>query len=81
MLSSAAREIFPANKYENANSGWHFHFLLAEKVSCSAVFSKKEFAIVSNLRFISRTNFMLSGVKYEKSFITSGPGKYLAFIL
>ena len=38
------------------------------------MFSKKEFAIVSNLRFISRTNFMLSYVEHEKSFITLGPG-------
>ena len=32
---------------------------LSMKFSCSAIFSKKEFAIVSNLRFISRINFML----------------------
>ena len=25
MLNSAEHEIFPANKYENANSNWHFH--------------------------------------------------------
>ena len=37
------------------------------------MFSKKEFGIVSNLRFISMKNFMLSGVEYEKSFITLGP--------
>ena len=49
MLNSAEHEIFSANKYEN----------LAEKFSCSAMFSKKKFAIVSNLRFISRKNFML----------------------
>ena len=34
--------------------------LLAETFSCSAMFSKKEFATDSNLRFISRINFMLS---------------------
>ena len=28
---------------------------------------------VSNLRFISRENFMLSWAEHEKSFITSGP--------
>ena len=33
-------ENLSANKYENA-----FLYLLAEKFSCSAVFSKKEFAI------------------------------------
>ena len=38
------------------------------------MFSKKQFASVSNLRFISRTNFMLSCVEHEKGFITSGSG-------
>ena len=55
MLNSAKHEIFSANKYENA-----FSCLVIEKFSCSALISKKEFAIVNNLRFISRTNFMLS---------------------
>ena len=50
-----------------------YPYLLAEKFSCSAMFSKKEFGIVSNLRFISMTNFMLSWVEHEKSFITSWP--------
>ena len=49
-----------------------FSYLLAEKFSCSAMFSKK-FAVVSNLKFVSRTNFMLSRVSHEKSFVTSGP--------
>ena len=25
MLNSAEHEIFPANKYENANNSWHLH--------------------------------------------------------
>ena len=33
---------------------------ISREISCSAKFIKKEFAIVSNLRIISRTNFMLS---------------------
>ena len=37
------------------------------------MFSKKEFAIYNNLRFISMTNFMFSCVAHEKSFITSKP--------
>ena len=37
------------------------------------MFSKKEFGIVSNLRFISMKIFMLSRVEHGKSFITSGP--------
>ena len=45
MLNSAEHENFSAYKYENAN-------LSAEKFSCSAIFSKKEFRIVSNLRLL-----------------------------
>ena len=60
MLNSAEHEISSANKYENANNSWHFSYLLAEKFSCSTMYKKKEFAIVSNLRFINMTNFMLS---------------------
>ena len=60
MLISAEHEIFAANRYKNSNNSWHFHnYLLAQKFSCSAMFSKKESAIVSYLRFISGTNFML----------------------
>ena len=40
--------------------GVFFSILLAEKFSCSSMFSKEEFAIVSNLRYIIRTNFILS---------------------
>ena len=54
MLNSAEHEIFSGNKL------LVFSYLLVEKFSCSAMFSKREFAIFSNLRFISRTNFMLS---------------------
>ena len=60
---------FSADKYVMA-----FSYLLAEKVSCLAMFSKKAFAIVSNLRFISRKHFMLSWAEHEKSFIISGSG-------
>ena len=52
-------------------------YLLAEKFSCSDMFTKKDSATVSNLRFISRTNFMLSWVEQEKkSFTISAPGSY-----
>ena len=49
MLNSAEHEKFSANKYES----WHFY-------QSSAIFSKKEFRTVSNLRFIQRANLMLS---------------------
>ena len=39
---------------------------ISRKCSCSAIFSKKEFAIVSNLRFMSKINFMLSWGEHEK---------------
>ena len=40
-------------------NSWHFLYCLAEKKSCPTMFSKNEFATVSNLKFISKTNFML----------------------
>ena len=40
------------------------------------MFSKIEFGIVSNLRFISMKIFVLSWVEHVKSFLTSGPGYY-----
>ena len=61
MLNSAEHEILSANKYKKCQQ-----YLLAEKCSCSSIFRKKEFAFVSNLRFISRTNFMLSWTEHEK---------------
>ena len=36
--------------------------------------SMKELVIVSNLRLISRADFILSWIVHEKRFITSGPG-------
>ena len=35
-------------------------------MSCSAMISKREIAISSNFRFISRTNLLLSWVENEK---------------
>ena len=48
---------------------------IVEKISCPALFSKKEFAIVSSLRLISRTNLTSCSTELsmKKSFITSGP--------
>ena len=60
LINSAECEIFSANKHKNANNSRHFPYFLAVKFSCLAMLCKKEFASVSNLRFVSRTNFMLS---------------------
>ena len=53
VFNSVEHEIFSADKYENANN-IIYSYLLA------AMFCKKEFAIVSKLRFISMKKFMLS---------------------
>ena len=59
MLNSDEHETFFANKYENSNHSFFFFvffffsYLLTVKLSCSAMFNKKEFAIVNYLRFIS----------------------------
>ena len=72
MVNSAEHEIFSVINMKKPTTVGIF-ILLAEKISCSVIFSKEEFASVSNLRFISRTNFMLSLVEHEKSFIIFGP--------
>ena len=69
MLNQAEHGIFSAIIYENANKYLLFLYLLAEKCSCSAMFSKKE--LISHFRFIIRTDFMLSCV-YEKTFYNLG---------
>ena len=71
MLNSAEHGIFSANKYAGkCQLLLAFSYLLAEKISflATCMFSKKKFAIVSNLRFISMKNFMLSWVEHEKNY-------------
>ena len=66
MLNSAEYEIFSANKYENAKLLLAFTHLLAEKIPCSARFSRKEFAIVSNMRIISMKTSCLAELSMKK---------------
>ena len=56
LLNIPKHENFSANKYENANHCWHFSYLLAEKISCSAELSMKTFSNLgaSHLKFSSR---------------------------
>ena len=83
ILNSAEQEIFSANKYEKSVGIFIYEIFSANKYenankfSCSAMFSKKDITVVINLRFISWTNFMLSSVVHEKSFMTSGPERSL----
>ena len=74
MLNSVVHEIFSANKYENANSTWHFHIYEQRNFHAQLCLTRKNLAIVSNMGLISKTNFMLSWVEYEISLITSEPG-------
>ena len=60
MHISAEHEIFSANKYKNANNSWQFHIYLQRNFHAQLCLVQKEFAVVGNLGFISRTNFMLS---------------------
>ena len=48
-----------------------FSYLLAETISCSALFSKKEFAVVSNWSILAGQSHELS---MKKSHIISVPG-------
>ena len=45
---------------------------ISRETFTSDMLSKKEFAIINNLIFVSRTNFMLSRVEHENIY-TSGP--------
>ena len=78
-----------------AKHSWAWKFLLIDmtmptkvgififiswEISCSVMFSKKVFGIVSNLRFISIKNFMFSRVEHVRSFITSGPDHLWTFL-
>ena len=77
MLNSAEHEIFSAIV--------GIFIFISRENSFSAMVSKKEIIIVSNLRlismkFISMKNFMLSWVEHEKSFITSGPDQGLRWM-
>ena len=56
VLNSYKQEIFSVNTFETANNSIYNQMCF----SYSTMFGKKEFAIVGNLRLISRTDFMLS---------------------
>ena len=49
-----------------------------EKCSCSAMFSRKEFENICNLRFITRSNYMLGCFEHEKSFSTRQPMRVIS---
>ena len=53
---------------------------ISREISSSAMFSKTEFAIVGNLRFISRANFMLR-VKHEKFYNLWAKVRYNIFFI
>ena len=75
MLNSAEHEIFSANKYENTKNSWHFH-ILAGKFSCSAMFSKKNVAVIGDL--LAGQILCSAELSMKKSFITSRPGASLS---
>ena len=58
LLNIAEHGNFSANKYENANYCWHFHYY--QQRNFHAQLCLKKNATASNLGFISRTNFMHS---------------------
>ena len=69
MLSTEQSVLFGDVSYNVRCTHWHVNniikrtvgiFIFISSENFIALFSKKEFAIVSILRFISRTNFMLS---------------------
>ena len=63
--------LMSAESYENAcplnlmKMPTRVLYLLAEKISRSDMFSKKEFAVTDNMRFISMKNLILSRVEHK----------------
>ena len=46
MLNSAEHEIFSANKYENANNGWHFHIYYQRKFHAQQCLARKNLQLL-----------------------------------
>ena len=57
MLNTTEYGVFSSKKYENASNGWQIHILFAEIFLCSAMFSKKEFAVYSNYEIYQQDLF------------------------
>ena len=74
MLNSAEHDFFSMLISMKMPTIVGIFIFISREISYSAMFSKKEFAIISNLRFISRTNFLLSLVEHEKKFYSLGAG-------
>ena len=53
MLNSAEHEIFSANKYENANSSWHFHIHLQRKFQVQLCLASKNLQFLVFIRIFS----------------------------
>ena len=79
MLISTEHEISLGHKNKNIKIFKTFFMLnSAELAQLSWAWNNFQ-NFVTILRFINKTNFMLSWVEHEKSFITSGPGLFLYF--
>ena len=58
-LNSAEREIFSANKYENANNSWHFHIYKQRNFHAQLYLVRKDLQLlVGVLRFYGPVNPM-----------------------
>ena len=79
MLNSAEHEILNAHKYKRIMKFGLFRLRQAYPNAIFPLINVKMPTIVGIITFMSRKNFMLSLVKHEKSFKTSGPG--MKFIL
>ena len=73
MLNSAEHGIFSANKYENANSSWHFHIYKQRKSHAKLCLARKnsQLSVISDLL---AWQISCSVSWTWTSFITSGPG-------
>ena len=66
MLNTVQHEMFSVNKYENAYISLHVHIYQQECFHSQLCVSKMEFATVSNLRLIIRTNSCSAQLSMKK---------------
>ena len=57
-----------------------FSYLFAEKISRSAMFSKKEFTVFRNLRLLAEHVYCSAELSMKKSLITTGHGLFAFFV-
>ena len=74
MLNSAEHENFFADKYENANSSWHFHIYQQRHFHAQQYLARKNLELLVIWDLFRGQISCSAEFSMKKSFITLGPG-------